>query len=155
MITVGGRGPSRPGVLVPFAPGWDDGALLNLSGAPGPWVAFMLLSWLGWPGWPATPALLWSPARTTLFGGRGLLRMSLTVEVDEEGVRTGDWLDSLETGDWVPSLESLFFLEDLPESLPRESCALVQCQHHSNNNKRNQSTRRSSAPARKREQKQD
>lgn len=41
-------------------------------------------------------------------------------------MRIGDWLFSLELfdeGDWVPSFESLFFLEDFPESLPRESCA--------------------------------
>jgi hypothetical protein len=39
-------------------------------------------------------------------------------------VRIGDWLFSRELfdeGDWVPSFESLFFLEDFPESLPRES----------------------------------
>ena len=55
-----------------------------------------------------------------------MLRISFRVEVDEEGVSTGDWLDSrpepVELGDAVPSLESLFFLEDLLESLPRESC---------------------------------
>ena len=54
-----------------------------------------------------------------------MLRMSLSVEVDEVGVRTGDWLaESRDEGDDVPSLESLFFLEDLLASLPRESCAL-------------------------------
>lgn len=119
-MTVGGKGPSRPGVLVPFAPGWDAGTLLNLSGTPWFCAAFMAPAWAGWPG---TPGLAWSPDRTTLFGGRGLLRISLRVEVDEDGVRTGDWFASLDTGDWVPSLESLFFLEDLLESLPRESCA--------------------------------
>ena len=45
------------------------------------------------------------------------------MDVDEEGVRTGDWLDeSREEGDAVPSLGSLFFLEDLLGSLPRDSC---------------------------------
>lgn len=34
---------------------------------------------------------------------------------------TGDWLESFAEGDAVPSLESLFFLEDLLESFPRES----------------------------------
>lgn len=57
------------------------------------------------------------------MGGRGLLRKSFSVEVEEEGVRTGDWLESLdvEFGEAVPSFDSLFFLDDLLESLPRES----------------------------------
>lgn len=46
--------------------------------------------------------------------------------LEEDGVRTGDWLDSLDDpideGEAVPSFESLFFLEDLFGSLPRESC---------------------------------
>lgn len=51
-----------------------------------------------------------------------LLRLSLRVEVDEDGVRTGDWLEeSRDEGDAVPSLESLFFLEFLLGSLPRDS----------------------------------
>lgn len=51
-----------------------------------------------------------------------MFRMSLRVDVDDDGVSTGDWLDeSRDEGDEVPSLESLFFLEDLPASLPRES----------------------------------
>lgn len=56
------------------------------------------------------------------MGGRGLLRGSFRVEVDEEGVKTGDWFASLLFGEAVPSFESLFFLEDLLESLslPRE-----------------------------------
>ena len=80
--------------------------------------------------WPGGPEAIWpgdSPARAALFGGRGLFRMSLRVEVEDEGVKTGDWLASLEElpelGDWLPSLESLFFLPDLLESLPRESWA--------------------------------
>ena len=121
--------PCRAGVLAPLVACWDADTLLNRSGTPGFWAAFILLSWPGWLGWPGMPALLWSPPRRALFGGRGLLRISLRVEVDEDGVRTGDWLDSLdgpmETGDWAPSLESLFFLEDLLESLPRESWACV------------------------------
>lgn len=49
--------------------------------------------------------------------------MSLSAVEDDVGVRTGDWLDgSRDEGDDVPSLESLFFLEDLPASLPRASC---------------------------------
>lgn len=49
--------------------------------------------------------------------------MSFNVDEDDDGVSTGDWLDeSRDEGDEVPSLESLFFLEDLPASLPRESC---------------------------------
>ncbi len=60
-----------------------------------------------------------------------MLRMSFRVEVEEDGVRTGDWVASLAAafGDAVPSFGSLFFL-DLLESLPRESCfgtRLVQC----------------------------
>lgn len=43
--------------------------------------------------------------------------------MEDDGVRAGDWLDeSRDDGDAVPSLDSLFFLEDLVESLPRESC---------------------------------
>ncbi len=81
------------------------------------WATFDRLE--GWLGAP------WSPPPGALFGGSGLLRMSLSVEVDEVGVRTGDWLaESRDEGDDVPSLESLFFLEDLLASLPRESCAL-------------------------------
>lgn len=47
--------------------------------------------------------------------------MSLRVDVEDEGVSTGDWLESRDEGDAVPSLESLFFLDDLLESFPRES----------------------------------
>lgn len=48
--------------------------------------------------------------------------MSLRVEDEEVGVRTGDWPEeSRDEGDDVPSLESLFFLEDLLASLPRAS----------------------------------
>lgn len=56
-----------------------------------------------------------------------MLRMSFRVEVEDDGVKTGDWVESFEAafGDAVPSFESLFFLEDLFESLPRESCAHV------------------------------
>lgn len=68
-------------------------------------------------GWLAPP---WSPPWTE-FGGSGLLRRSLRVDVEDEGVRTGDWLESRDEGDEVPSLESLFFLEDFVASLPRES----------------------------------
>jgi len=55
------------------------------------------------------------------LGGKGLLRISLRVDVEDDGVRFGDWLVSLvpaEFGDAVPSLESPFFLLDLLESLP-------------------------------------
>lgn len=57
------------------------------------------------------------------LGGRGLLRMSLRLEDEEVGVKTGDWLEeSRDEGDDVPSLGSLFFLDDLLASLPRASC---------------------------------
>lgn len=62
-----------------------------------------------------------------LLGGRGLLRMSFNVEVEEDGVRTGDWLADASRaaeefeGEEVPSLESLFFLDALFGSLLRES----------------------------------
>lgn len=51
--------------------------------------------------------------------------MSFRVELDDDGVRTGLWLEpSLEEpavcGEDAPSLESLFFFEDLFGSLPRE-----------------------------------
>lgn len=53
-----------------------------------------------------------------------LLRISFRVDVDEEGVKTGDWLASLEElaefGDAVPSFPSFLFLEDLG-SLPLDS----------------------------------
>ena len=60
-----------------------------------------------------------------------MLRGSFRVEVEEDGVKTGDWLatPAAAFGDAVPSFESLFFLEDLLESLPRESCCRVQGQH--------------------------
>lgn len=46
--------------------------------------------------------------------------MSLSVEVEEEGVMLGElWLAAPLLGDAVPSFES-FFLEDLLESFPRE-----------------------------------
>jgi hypothetical protein len=50
--------------------------------------------------------------------------MSLRVDVEDDGVKTGDWLESLAAafGDAAPSFASLFFLEDLLESFPRESC---------------------------------
>lgn len=64
-----------------------------------------------------------------MFGGKGLFRISFRVDVDEDGVRTGDWLDSLddptEDGDEVPSFPS-FFLDALLGSLPRESYATSQ-----------------------------
>jgi hypothetical protein len=58
--------------------------------------------------------------------------MSFRVDVEEDGVKTGDWVESLAEafGDAVPSFESLFFLEDLLESLPRESCCGEQGQRH-------------------------
>lgn len=49
-----------------------------------------------------------------------MFRGSFRVDVEDVGVRTGDWLESRDEGDAVPSLESLFFLEDLLESFPRE-----------------------------------
>lgn len=49
--------------------------------------------------------------------------MSLSVEVEEEGVIVGEfWFAEPLLGDAVPSFES-FFLEDLLESFPRESCS--------------------------------
>lgn len=54
-----------------------------------------------------------------------MLRISFRVEVDEDGVRTGEALASLlvaePPGDAVPSFESLPFLEDFVESLLRLS----------------------------------
>jgi hypothetical protein len=61
------------------------------------------------------------------LGGSGLFRGSfISVEVDEEGVVTGDWPASREVdeGDAVPSFESLFFdLDALFGSFARESCS--------------------------------
>ena len=51
-----------------------------------------------------------------------------TTNADEDGVRFGDWLaasreEPMEDGEAVPSFEaSLFFLDDLFGSFPRESC---------------------------------
>lgn len=73
-----------------------------------------------------------------------MLRGSLRVDVEDDGVRTGDWLASRDEGDEVPSLESLLFLEDFAASLPRESLwlnrfimaceAISISQSHSGNN---------------------
>lgn len=53
---------------------------------------------------------------------KGFPRASLSVDVEDVGVRFGDWFEaSRDEGEAVPSLESLFFLEDLLDSLPRES----------------------------------
>jgi hypothetical protein len=69
--------------------------------------------------------------------------MSFSVDVDEDGVSTGDWLASLEEptddGDEVPSLPSLFFL-GLFGSLPRES---YQKRHRVSTRTIKSSTRRS------------
>ena len=108
-ITVGGSEPWRVGVPPPFC-------AADLSGVPacvpraGNWGGCWLVML------PCSP---WE--KPALLGGRGLLRMSLRVEVDEEGVAAGDWFASLDPdGDAAPSLDSLFFLEDLLESLPRD-----------------------------------
>lgn len=124
-MTVGGSGPCLTGVLPPFCD-WGDPPpiLLNLSGTP--WFAAppMFPSREDCP--PAVP-LAWSlPSPPALFGGNGLLRMSFSVDDDDDGVRTGDWLgaslvEPMDDGEAVPSLESLFFLDDLFGSLPRES----------------------------------
>lgn len=76
-------------------------------------------------GCPGTPPAAWSPP-CALLGGRGLLRISLRFEAEDEGVRLGEEPEAsrialLEDGDAAPSLESLFFLEDLLGSLPRDS----------------------------------
>jgi hypothetical protein len=108
IITVGGKGPCLAGVPPPLAP-CPGPPVLNLSGR----AAFPpLLSWAcaanaAWSTWEA------------LLVGNGLLRISLRVEVEDDGVKTGDWFVAAAFGDAVPSLESLFFLEDLL-SLPRE-----------------------------------
>jgi hypothetical protein len=48
--------------------------------------------------------------------------MSFRVEVDDDGVSTGDWVSrELPEGEAVPSLESLFFFDDLLSLLPRWS----------------------------------
>lgn len=53
-----------------------------------------------------------------------MLRGSLRFDEDEDGVSVGEAVAGSRelTGDAVPSLESLFFLDDLLGSLPRESC---------------------------------
>lgn len=43
----------------------------------------------------------------------------LSVEVEDEGVRTGDWVSrEPPEGDAVPSLESLFFFDDFVSPFP-------------------------------------
>ena len=119
MTTLGGRMLWRAGVLLaPLGAGGAPGMELYRSGS-WPEGEPMLPSWGGWPETPCSDRL--APA---LPGGSGLLRRSLSVDVDDDGVSTGDWFESREPadGDEVPSLPSLFFLEPLAESLPRESC---------------------------------
>ncbi len=76
---------------------------------------------------PPTAPLPWSPpSPPALLGGNGLLRMSFSVDDEEDGVRTGDWFEAslvepIDDGEAVPSLESLFFFDALFGSLPRES----------------------------------
>ena len=118
MMTVGGSDPKRDGL--PFA---ACGEPPNPPGPPGldaPTIPPR------WDGCPATPPLPWSlPSAPALLGGSGLLRISFRFEVEDVGVRTGDWLEpsraELDDGDAVPSLESLFFFDDLFGSLPRDS----------------------------------
>ena len=112
IITVGGKGPCLAGVPPPLAP-CPGPPVLNLSCPPA--LAPLL------PSWACATSAAWS-AWETLLGGSGLLRISFRVEVEDDGVMTGDWLVAAAFGEAVPSLESLFFLEDLL-SLPRESCA--------------------------------
>ena len=62
------------------------------------------------------------------FGGRGLLRESDRVVVEEDGVATGDCPESRDAvvceGEEVPSFASLFLdLDDLLGSFARESCS--------------------------------
>lgn len=76
---------------------------------------------------PIEPALAtpegWAPeAGSAALARPALIRASLRVAEEEVGVRTGDWSASRADGDAAPSLTSLFFLEDLVASLPRESC---------------------------------
>lgn len=48
--------------------------------------------------------------------------MSFSVDVDDVGVSTGDWVSRLlPEGEAVPSLESLFFFDDLLSPFPRWS----------------------------------
>jgi len=115
----------RTGVLAPLGAGGAPVMELYLSGTC-PEVEPMLFSCGGWPGTPSSGG--WAPA---LPGGSGLFRRSLSVDVDDDGVSTGDWLESRDEadGDEVPSLPSLLILEALPESLPRESWRRRQSQH--------------------------
>lgn len=103
--------PCRTGVLLPLE-GCDGPP--NRSGPAFCW----LTKWEGWFGAP------WSPPE--VLEGKGLLRMSLRVDVEDDGVRTGDWFASRpeadDDGEAVPSLDSLFFF-GLFESLPRDNWA--------------------------------
>ncbi len=84
-------------------------ALLEPAGVPwGPWLCMA--------GSP--------PIELPLFGGKGFILGSLRVDVDDEGVRLGDWVSrpALDEGEAVPSFGSLFFLDDLLSPLPRDSC---------------------------------
>lgn len=121
MMTVGGSVPCRVGVFAPLAAEGEPVTPPNLSGPP---VLFVPPTFPRRDGWLAAPC---SPLGCdVLLGGSGLLRMSLRFEAEEEGVRTGDWVaesrELAEDGDAVPSLWSLFFLEALLGSLPRDNC---------------------------------
>ena len=69
------------------------------------------------------------PCAPALLGGRGLFRVSVRFDAEDEGVIVGDWLeaslDAVLLGEAVPSLESFFF-DDLLESFPRDSCQVCE-----------------------------
>lgn len=116
MMTVGGRPPARWGVLPPLAV-WGEP-----PNEPDPEAELMLLK----GDCPAMPCSC--PCAPTLLGGRGLFRVSLRFDAEDEGVIVGDWLeaslDPVLLGEAVPSLESFFF-DDLLESFPRDSCQVA------------------------------
>lgn len=81
MTTVGGR-PPRCCAPAPFA---DCDEPPNPPKAPDPGADVILLRG-DCPAAPAPPSFV-----PVLFGGRGLFRMSLRVEVEEEGVLVGEF----------------------------------------------------------------
>lgn len=109
MMTVGGRAPPR---CVPLADCVDS------PKEPDPEAEPILPRGEG----PTAPCSC--PCAPALLGGRGLFRMSLTVDEEDEGVTAGDWLWGSLLGEAVPSFGS-FFLDVLLGSFPRDSCKIA------------------------------
>ncbi len=88
IITVGGSGPCRAGVLPPLAACGEPPMLLSLSGTG---VLETPPMFPRIDDCPPKGLFPWSPLiAAALLGGNGLFRKSLRVDDEEDGVRTGD-----------------------------------------------------------------